>query len=285
MKHKDLKQLFFVVITLTASITNASAQDDITIDQTNYIGYYLYIYQEDSSSIYRVKSDEMALYIGSLYSKFEHSGAFYKDSLMRHYSQHDNQDVAFNIIWSKTSNISTGGHFTKYKVIKSNNDNTVTIAEKMVRGPKLQVSEPLELTWNIMANSDTIISNYKCKKATTFYGDRHYEAWYTIEIPISDGPYKFKGLPGLIVKLQDSQLHHIFELNQFLKVNNNRPIFFNKDQYQKVTMKDYYKAKNAELMNLVRAFNGEGDVKIETRANTGEITAKLLSNNNYIERL
>lgn len=56
------------------------------------------------------------------------------------------------------------------------------------------------------------ISGYECQRALTFLGGRKFEAWYTREIPVSDGPYKFCGLPGLIVKVNDLKNHYVFEL-------------------------------------------------------------------------
>jgi hypothetical protein len=40
----------------------------------------------------------------------------------------------------------------------------------------------------------------ECKKATTNFRGRYWEAWYTEEIPIGQGPWKLCGLPGMILK-------------------------------------------------------------------------------------
>ena len=39
---------------------------------------------------------------------------------------------------------------------------------------------------------------------------RTYEAWFTTEIPVKDGPWKFHGLPGLILEVYDIQKHYSF---------------------------------------------------------------------------
>lgn len=54
-------------------------------------------------------------------------------------------------------------------------------------------------------------------KATVSHEGREYTAWYTTEIPIADGPYKFWGLPGLILKISDSENHYNFTLESFEK--------------------------------------------------------------------
>lgn len=67
------------------------------------------------------------------------------------------------------------------------------------------------LDWNITSESKDY-SGYQAQKATTSFAGRDYEAWFTMEIPLPDGPYVFSGLPGLIVELYDSQKHYHFSL-------------------------------------------------------------------------
>lgn len=60
----------------------------------------------------------------------------------------------------------------------------------------------VNLNWNLVAEFKDI-SGYKCQKATTKFRGRNYEAWFTSEIPLSFGPWKFGGLPGLILEIYD----------------------------------------------------------------------------------
>lgn len=71
------------------------------------------------------------------------------------------------------------------------------------------------LQWAITTQTDTV-AGYPCVKATTKFGGRDYEAWFTPAIPISDGPFVFSGLPGLIVKLNDVKNHYTFMLQSFV---------------------------------------------------------------------
>ncbi|WP_074407832.1 GLPGLI family protein [Aquimarina megaterium] len=62
------------------------------------------------------------------------------------------------------------------------------------------------------------ISKYKCQKATALFRGRKYTAWFTTEIPVSHGPWKLRGLPGLIMKAYDHTRKYEFEI---AKVNLN----------------------------------------------------------------
>lgn len=74
--------------------------------------------------------------------------------------------------------------------------------------------EKLNIKWSL-SNETKMISGYTVHKASCNFKGRNYLAWYTLEIPISDGPYKFSGLPGLIVEISDEENIFNFKLNTF----------------------------------------------------------------------
>ncbi|MDR1552407.1 MAG: GLPGLI family protein [Prevotellaceae bacterium] len=108
--------------------------------------------------------------------------------------------------------------------------------------------EPVpKFKWKIL--SDTItISGYKCKKATTSFRGRDYEVWFTPFIPIRQGPWKFNGLPGLILKAADTKGY--FEwIATGIEKSNNEGIYiyrFDKVNMQKTTRKDVLNLLNKQ---------------------------------------
>ncbi len=73
--------------------------------------------------------------------------------------------------------------------------------------------------WTIVADSVKTILGYKCRKAVCYYRGRDYEAWYAPDISVSAGPWKFSGLPGLIMSVQDTKGHYTFKISGLEKSN------------------------------------------------------------------
>ncbi len=71
--------------------------------------------------------------------------------------------------------------------------------------------------WTIISDSVKTILEYTCHKATCSYRGRNYEAWYAIDLPVNAGPWKFSGLPGLIMSVQDTKGHYTFEIKGLMK--------------------------------------------------------------------
>lgn len=68
-------------------------------------------------------------------------------------------------------------------------------------GEQAWYSEPIEdMVWEVTSDSTETILGYECFMAAADYHGRHWTAWFAPEIPISDGPWKLRGLPGLILK-------------------------------------------------------------------------------------
>lgn len=64
--------------------------------------------------------------------------------------------------------------------------------------------EPIEeISWSLQGEDTKVIAGYQTSKATCSFRGRSYTAWYTPEIPIEVGPWKFQGLPGAILEVYD----------------------------------------------------------------------------------
>ncbi|MDO4224679.1 MAG: GLPGLI family protein [Bergeyella zoohelcum] len=104
---------------------------------------------------------------------------------------------------------------------------------------QVSYTEKLDFKWKLSSEKQKI-GAYTAQKATTTFGGRNWTAWFSNDLPFQDGPYKFNGLPGLIVKIEDSQKHYVWTLKGNEKVNN----------YNEKTYAEEFQAKFSGIKEL-----------------------------------
>ena len=72
------------------------------------------------------------------------------------------------------------------------------------------VADQKKMDWKILPDKK-MIDKFEVQKATTDFGGRSWTAWFSQDFPFQDGPYKFHGLPGLILEMEDTTGTHIYK--------------------------------------------------------------------------
>ncbi|OBW40589.1 hypothetical protein AB670_03053 [Chryseobacterium sp. MOF25P] len=164
--------------------------------------YYQFKFLKDAKISQNPREGLCVLQIGENYSKFSDTKTLAKDSLSEKFSHLEsvgvkemNQLFTYNPLWTMES-------------LKSTVDKKVTYQKRYKTKYEYEEIQS-ELKWQLHNESKKIL-DYSCKKATVKYRGREFIAWYTMEVPINNGPYVFEGLPGLILELEDSQNKYHF---------------------------------------------------------------------------
>ncbi len=76
-----------------------------------------------------------------------------------------------------------------------------------------QLKDDPKISWKIEKETKRT-SSLQLQKATAKFGGRNWIAWFSKDIPFQEGPYKFHGLPGLIVEIYDDKENYHFSLNK-----------------------------------------------------------------------
>ena len=79
------------------------------------------------------------------------------------------------------------------------------------------------IDWSFIPDTTRNILGYECQLAQCDFAGRHYSAWFSTELPLPYGPYKFGGLPGLILQLQDDEGQFMWTAESFERTH--EPIF------------------------------------------------------------
>ncbi|WP_265428111.1 GLPGLI family protein [Chryseobacterium sp. YIM B08800] len=139
-------------------------------------------------------------------------------------------------------------------VTKNYNDKEIQF-EKQLHDKLFVVKNNCKINWKIDSAKDKFLG-YSVQKATTEFGGRKWTAWFSTEIPIQDGPYKFSGLPGLILKITDSENEFIYEMKSITKEANDisernfgvlNIIKLSSEKYQKIW--EDYKKQPSSIFN------------------------------------
>jgi GLPGLI family protein len=113
------------------------------------------------------------------------------------------------------------GGFKGYRLtsflMKKKNENLYQNYEYIGDANFYKMSENAQQQWNI-TDSTKISNNIHLQKATTNFGGRNWIAWFSKDIPIPYGPYKFNGLPGLIMELYDTKKNYYFNVIKSEKI-------------------------------------------------------------------
>lgn len=90
----------------------------------------------------------------------------------------------------------------RYIITDFKNDSLI-FKEKIYNETYIVFENVPKIKWELKSEITKKIDNYICYKATTNFRGRNYTAWYSLEYPIQMGPWKFNGLPGLIMEIYD----------------------------------------------------------------------------------
>lgn len=118
--------------------------------------------------------------------------------------------------------------------------------------------EPLgEMQWTILEDSTKNVLGYECVLAVTDYHGRTWNAWFAPEIPLSDGPWKFRNLPGLVLMAQTPDSTFSFEATGIENFTGAFPKIYGQDQYSRVDRKEALAANEKYLDNIENVLSAQ----------------------------
>lgn len=154
------------------------------------------------------------------------------------------------------------GQVVKRKVNSFDNENYINIKQGYYTFKTTD-----KINWTI-SDETKKLENYTLQKATTQFGGRNWTAWFCKDIPFNEGPFKLRGLPGLIFELSDIKKNFIYNLiksqklpeihstEDFLESNfGNKAIPINEKQKHKLIMEFYNDPFAFERNNFSKSNN------------------------------
>lgn len=176
------------------------------IDSSNIKCSYHTKFLVDTANSSTLKEELVGLWIGDKTSLFKSDHKAVYDSLAMISADNSFKSPVGGKVILDFSNVPRA-HFIP-EVYKK--DNEISIFDKIFN-VNFDYKSDQKINW-VLTKEEKVISSYKCKKAVGKYRNRKITAWYTNEIPIPEGPYTFKGLPGLVIEAYDEKDYIHFTL-------------------------------------------------------------------------
>ena len=208
-----------------------TTQTGYSKEKSRYKCAYRLEFLRDTLAMEYFRPETYIVQIGDSITKGFTYQKFYNDSLQANnpklYKELFNASVKNSIeTMQTTGNVSAvrgsafhNGSFAS-DLYKDYRKNEIRVKDNVSIYPFVFTDELRPQNWEIQ-NDTTTILGYASQKATCHHRGRDWVAWFTPEIPISEGPWKFYGLPGLITKIHDTKEHYSFELTGFQKIEEN----------------------------------------------------------------
>ncbi len=267
--RKILIVLFFYSFSaFSQNITGVKFKD---IEPAEFIASYSLKYKLDSLNLDDVRNQKMWLFIGKNMSHFVSKSHYLDVQDMSKIKTRAELDLF-------TTNRGSYELRSLYNIYKNYPKGEITFTEITVNGT-FKYEESLD-AFNWQLNQDTAtIAGYLSQKATCDYGGRSWIAWFSTEIPFNDGPYKFNGLAGLIVKIYDNRKHYVFDLTGIEAADPDLMIAITESAYIETTKQKFLRAREASRNNIASIVKERGG-----DANSQQFVAKkMLSRNNHLE--
>jgi GLPGLI family protein len=206
---------------------------------------YEYQFVKDTLNKTEITKELMNLDIGKEGSNFYSRDVYVSDSTMNAYFEKQIQTTGSMNVDTKIMSQRKGS--MRYNIFKSYPEFKISTKTRMGMDA-YKVAEDRKMAWNILKEKQKI-GEFNTQKASTEFAGRKWIAWFSTELPFQDGPYKFYGLPGLIVKLEDAAKTHQFELVGVSKYTSptekvspfgqpNKEIEINQKQYKKMYLEE-----------------------------------------------
>ena len=130
-----------------------------------------------------------------------------------------------------------------------NNRNEFYVRDNFLDEILIVKEVPLIEKWKLHSETKKM-SHFLCKKATIYFRGRNYVAWYTSETPVPFGPWKLRGLPGIILELYDvDEVFHITATKVSLG-NNICAIKIDRKELERAMTINSYIDRKEELIDL-----------------------------------
>lgn len=233
---------------------------------------YLFTHQTDSLQPSKIHTETLRLYFGADMSVYRSLGRLQYDSAQRarlRQATSDNNTLNMNL-----GQLPRGSIEQFYTIVPEQK----TLTYRRFLNVNYLVPDTITPAWELSSETTNILG-YTCQKAKAWFKGRLYHVWFATALPYPVGPWKLKGLPGIILRAEDEKGHvrfvasHVVAQPQEFAISlPEKPVYTSRRELSKAIK------AHRENPNGATAANG---ITIESQG--GSMLRKMTPANNPVE--
>lgn len=287
-----MRKLFITLLLLLPPLCRAQynfhvfTEQDITkgipCDKVHFrLAYEMSFVRDTLQTPYRMEKETMILEIGHSVTQFYSYPAYHQDSVFGDdmakkasqatINEHLSAGSSGKIFWKLYMNYPQKGLSSYLDAISTER---YCCVEKM--------EQP---QWNICPDSTATILGYACRLATTYYKGRKWYAYYADEIPLHEGPWKLRALPGLVLRAYDAKRQFIFEATGMQQIKTDQDLYYKGEKFEPISKQALNKLFARFYADPIGFMTTNPNVKVRIHDDKGNaIAAPKNIPNNPLER-
>ena len=214
-------------------------------------------------SFYKDRKNEFAyvLSVGNNISKFQSAQLYSSDSLARIY---EDLSPSMMLALKYPSIVEHTNYINFYDAYYTDLVKNKVIYTGRIVSENFRYSEDIpDLKWEL-CDTTQVIMGLLSQKAKCHFRGRDYIAWFSPEVPVYLGPWKFSGLPGLILLVYDTENKFSFRATHINEASSGN-ISIPQYDFTDISRKEFLKIRRQYIEDYYVTINrfSTGGIKIE----------------------
>ena len=178
------------------------------------------------------------------------------------YTNYDSNDQKQEFSPSEGEKIEIRMQAPQYVCYKNLDKNSMKEQKEIMGKLFLVEDQTKKLGWKMTGKQKKVL-DYLCQEATTTDGEDTISAWFTSQIPVSNGPGSYGQLPGMILEVSVNDGKQLITASEITLGEYDAETIVEPKKGKKVSEKQYQKIKEEKRKEMQKMYGGSGNVIIQ----------------------
>lgn len=171
----------------------------------------------------------------------------------------DNMQISGNTVVA--TNVTPFGDKESECIVIETETRKYKVYDRISKTPHYYEDSLITPDWKLWPDTISILGEV-CQKATALCKGRNIVAWFAKNIPLQQGPWLYSGLPGLIMKVEDTKNQFSFTCRELNSKSTSEPVFVEYENPVKISKELALKKKRLYIEDPIASSEMEWGISI-----------------------